>query len=84
MLCDDKTRLLDAYVAAVDFHGVTVTSWRGDHVADWIGSRSAGDHRGRDAEDDGSPLRSGFGQVSRRAVEHDCRDRSGGSGSILE
>jgi len=25
MLCDDKTRLLDAYLAAVDFHGVTVS-----------------------------------------------------------
>lgn len=25
MLCDDKTRLLDAYVAAVDSHAVTVS-----------------------------------------------------------
>jgi hypothetical protein len=25
MLCDDKTRLLDAYLAAVDFHAVTVS-----------------------------------------------------------
>ena len=61
----------------------TVTAIHGEEITVRTGAiqGTAGDHRGHHAEDHGPPLCSGFGEVRGCAVEHDCADCGGGSGS---